>query len=72
AAETLLAAHGRVGLMVDNWNHVAVRLYERLGLRRRPVAAARVSDADHEGGSGRTHRPSETARPARTESARRG
>lgn len=36
---TLLAEHGRVALMVDDWNTAAIRLYERLGMRRRPVVA---------------------------------
>lgn len=40
AVDGALAARGRVGLMVDDWNTPAVRLYERLGLRRRPVAVA--------------------------------
>ncbi|GLX00035.1 hypothetical protein Misp02_41210 [Microtetraspora sp. NBRC 16547] len=35
----LLADHGRSALMVDDWNHSAVRLYERLGYARRRVAA---------------------------------
>ncbi|MFF3438579.1 GNAT family N-acetyltransferase [Streptosporangium sp. NPDC002721] len=36
----LAAAHDRVALMVDTENHAAITLYERLGLRRRPLAAA--------------------------------
>ncbi|MER5648776.1 GNAT family N-acetyltransferase [Streptosporangium sp. NPDC002524] len=36
----LAAAHERVALMVDTANHAAVSLYERLGLRGRPLAAA--------------------------------
>ncbi|HEY3683780.1 MAG TPA: GNAT family N-acetyltransferase [Streptosporangiaceae bacterium] len=36
----LLAEHGRVALMVDDWNTAAIRLYERLGLGHRPVVAA--------------------------------
>ncbi|WP_308250289.1 GNAT family N-acetyltransferase [Sphaerisporangium fuscum] len=38
----LLAEHGRVALMVDSWNHAAIGVYERLGMRRRRVAAAYV------------------------------
>ncbi|MDP9843156.1 GNAT family N-acetyltransferase [Streptosporangium lutulentum] len=37
--EALAAAHGRVALMVDSDNRTAIGLYERLGLRIRPVAA---------------------------------
>jgi GNAT superfamily N-acetyltransferase len=37
----LLAEHGRVALMVDDWNTAAIRLYEHLGLDHRPVVAAR-------------------------------
>ncbi|GAA3040383.1 GNAT family N-acetyltransferase [Streptosporangium longisporum] len=36
----LVAAHGRAALMVDTANHAAIALYERLGLRIRPLAAA--------------------------------
>ncbi|MGC5014426.1 GNAT family N-acetyltransferase [Streptosporangium sp. DT93] len=36
----LVAAHGRAALMVDTGNHAAIALYERLGLRLRPLAAA--------------------------------
>ncbi|MEU4539406.1 GNAT family N-acetyltransferase [Streptosporangium sp. NPDC023825] len=36
----LAAAHERVALMVDTDNHAAIALYERLGLRGRPLAAA--------------------------------
>ncbi|GAA3128606.1 GNAT family N-acetyltransferase [Streptosporangium carneum] len=35
----LVAAHGRVALMVDTDNHAAIAVYERLGMRGRPVAA---------------------------------
>ncbi|MBP2703863.1 GNAT family N-acetyltransferase [Microbispora sp. RL4-1S] len=38
----LLAEHGRVALMVDDWNTGAVGLYGRLGFARRRVAAAIV------------------------------
>lgn len=41
-ATALLAAHGRVALMVDADNHAAIRVYTRLGLTRRGIAAARV------------------------------
>ncbi|MEU4834342.1 GNAT family N-acetyltransferase [Streptosporangium sp. NPDC023615] len=40
ALTELVAAHGRAALMVDTDNHAAIALYERLGLRRRPLAAA--------------------------------
>ncbi|GAA4203857.1 hypothetical protein GCM10022252_62120 [Streptosporangium oxazolinicum] len=36
----LAAVHERVALMVDTGNHAAIALYERLGLRGRPLAAA--------------------------------
>ncbi|MEV6985882.1 GNAT family N-acetyltransferase [Sphaerisporangium sp. NPDC051017] len=39
----LPAEQGRVALMVHSWNHAAIRLYERLGLRHRPMAAAHVA-----------------------------
>ncbi|MGW9280093.1 GNAT family N-acetyltransferase [Embleya sp. NPDC055612] len=32
--------HGRAALMVDEWNHAAVRMYEGLGMVYRPVKAA--------------------------------
>ncbi|WP_037605528.1 GNAT family N-acetyltransferase [Streptacidiphilus rugosus] len=35
-----LTRHAAVGLMVEDWNTPARRVYERLGLRHRPVAAA--------------------------------
>lgn len=40
----LAAAHERVALMVDTGNHAAIALYERLGLRGRPLAAAALHD----------------------------
>nr|MBO2475938.1 hypothetical protein [Actinomycetales bacterium] len=39
--EELLATYGRASLMVDDWNAAAIRVYERIGFARRPVAAAR-------------------------------
>jgi GNAT superfamily N-acetyltransferase len=36
----LIAAHGRVALMVDSWNDPAIRLYRRLGLTLHEVRAA--------------------------------
>ena len=38
-----LARHGNAGLMVDEWNQTAIRLYQGLGMRYRPVLAAYVS-----------------------------
>lgn len=32
--------HGRAALMVDEWNHAAVRMYQGLGMVYRPVKAA--------------------------------
>ncbi|MGH3435611.1 MAG: GNAT family N-acetyltransferase [Sciscionella sp.] len=32
--------HGAAALMIDEWNHPARRLYERLGMRHRPLCAA--------------------------------
>ncbi|MEW9529505.1 GNAT family N-acetyltransferase [Microbispora sp. NPDC049125] len=43
-AAALLAEHGRVALMVDDWNGPAIGVYERLGFARRLVAAAEVAD----------------------------
>jgi GNAT superfamily N-acetyltransferase len=43
--EALVAGHGRVALMVETGNHQAIGLYERLGLRLRPVAAAALDGA---------------------------
>jgi GNAT superfamily N-acetyltransferase len=40
--DSLVDRYGRAGLIVDFWNTNAVALYHRLGLRLRPVAAARV------------------------------
>ena len=41
--EDLVAEHGMAALMVDTWNVAAIRMYQRLGLRWRSLAAARVS-----------------------------
>ncbi len=41
--DALVAEYGRAGLLVDGWNWAAIRLYRRLGLRWRPLAAARVT-----------------------------
>lgn len=41
----LAAAHERVALVVDTDNHPAIALYERLGLRGRPLAAAGLDGA---------------------------
>jgi ribosomal protein S18 acetylase RimI-like enzyme len=40
--DTLVGEQGRAALMVDAWNSGAIWLYQRLGLRHRAVAAARV------------------------------
>lgn len=37
-----LRRHGAAALMVDEWNHSAIRLYESLGMRYRPLLAAYV------------------------------
>ncbi|MFD8526489.1 GNAT family N-acetyltransferase [Streptosporangium canum] len=42
AFAALAAEHGRVALMVDTDNRAAIGVYERLGMRGRPVAAATV------------------------------
>ncbi|MEV5411430.1 GNAT family N-acetyltransferase [Thermopolyspora sp. NPDC052614] len=42
AATTLVAAHGRVALMVDADNFRAIRLYERLGFVGRAIATSSV------------------------------
>ncbi|MEU0570986.1 GNAT family N-acetyltransferase [Nonomuraea sp. NPDC005983] len=39
----LVAAHGRAALMVDDDNAAAIAVYERIGYRRRPVLACRVT-----------------------------
>jgi ribosomal protein S18 acetylase RimI-like enzyme len=39
-----VARHGSAALMVDEWNHSAVRLYQGLGMRHRPLRAARVRE----------------------------
>ena len=41
--DELIKEHGRVGLLVDTDNVPAVRTYEKLGYRMRPIAAARLS-----------------------------
>jgi GNAT superfamily N-acetyltransferase len=38
--DAALDRHGSAGLMVDEWNTAAIRLYQGLGLRYRPVLAA--------------------------------
>ncbi|MGI5228270.1 GNAT family N-acetyltransferase [Actinoallomurus sp. CA-142502] len=44
AAEAV-ARHGTAALMVDEWNRAAVRLYQGLGMRYRPLLAAHVQEA---------------------------
>ncbi|MER7433016.1 GNAT family N-acetyltransferase, partial [Nonomuraea rubra] len=39
----LVAARGRAALMVDDGNAAAIRVYERIGYRRRRVLAAYVT-----------------------------
>ena len=41
--DALVERCGQAGLIVDSWNATAIRLYQRLGLRLRRVAAARVA-----------------------------
>ncbi|MEU7860816.1 GNAT family N-acetyltransferase [Nonomuraea sp. NPDC049141] len=38
----LVAARGRAALMVDDGNLAAIRVYERIGYRRRAVMASRA------------------------------
>lgn len=38
-----LARHGAAALMVDEWNHAAIRLYRRLGMTYRTLTAARLT-----------------------------
>ena len=45
AVREALAVHGRVALLVNDDNTAAVRLYQRLGLRGRPMAAATFAPA---------------------------
>ncbi|MBN1172960.1 MAG: GNAT family N-acetyltransferase [Micromonosporaceae bacterium] len=47
--QTLVSKYGQAALIVDTWNTSAVRLYQRLGLRLRQVAAARARPAGHPG-----------------------
>ncbi|MFI9591411.1 GNAT family N-acetyltransferase [Nonomuraea sp. NPDC052265] len=42
----LVATHGRAALMVDDVNAAAIKVYERIGYRRRPVLACHVADPD--------------------------
>lgn len=58
--DTLVAEHGRVGLMVNGANEPAVRLYRRAGLRWRSVAAAAVHARWSAVGAGWQARPSES------------
>jgi GNAT superfamily N-acetyltransferase len=39
----VLARHGVAALMVDEWNHAAIRLYRGLGMSYRALTAARVT-----------------------------
>lgn len=45
----LLAAHGRVALMVNDWNTAAIRTYEQLGFTWRALRSARIT-APHTAG----------------------
>ncbi len=40
--DALVSEYGRAAAIVDGWNWAAIRLYRRLGLTWRPLAAARV------------------------------
>jgi ribosomal protein S18 acetylase RimI-like enzyme len=42
-AEALARHHGSAALMVDDWNHAAIRLYRSLGMSYRPICAAYVA-----------------------------
>ncbi|MGW5359089.1 GNAT family N-acetyltransferase [Actinopolymorpha pittospori] len=57
--DTLVAEHGRVGLMVNAANEPAIRLYRRAGLRWRSVAAAAVHVGWSAVGGAWQSRPSE-------------
>lgn len=48
-----LARHGSAALMVDDWNHAAIRLYRSLGMSYRPIRAAYVAPATTEPAPGR-------------------
>ena len=48
AVREALAVHGRVALLVNDDNAAAIRLYQGLGLRRRPLAAAAFAPASPE------------------------
>ncbi|MEV4393393.1 GNAT family N-acetyltransferase [Nonomuraea sp. NPDC049607] len=45
----LVATHGRAALMVDDVNTAAIKVYERIGYRRRPVLACQVTGPDPAG-----------------------
>ncbi len=55
AVREALAVHGRVALLVDDDNAAAVRLYQALGLRPRPMAAAAFAPAPPEFSPSRIH-----------------
>lgn len=52
ALDGLVAEHGTAALIVDTWNTAAIRLYRRLGLSWRPLAAARVANGTRAGRGG--------------------
>ncbi len=71
-----LARHGAAALMVEEWNHSAIRLYRRLGMRYRALTALSVSADPALAGSSRSAKnaeftnPGQSARPATWQTTR--